>query len=202
MIMEPKAAHKVPAISTSEDSQEAQQPSSSSSDYRSRPATEEKHGDDADDAMEESRDMGETRRVMHKPLMDRDDATPLSDSKDDSDDVTFASSSRNSSNRAAVTQDAMSVEPVAETKQAPEPVQSSTSATKTVKAPDHSLLPSPSTSFDPIMDGQPWSQSFDHSGEAALSKEKHTPKPKHRRSPATTVRCEQNVCLILALRCQ
>lgn len=182
--MEPKTAHKVPAISTSEDSQEVYQPSSSS-DYRNQPAAKE-NGVADDTAMEESREMGETSRVVHKPPMDRDEATPSSNGKDDPDAGVFASFSRDGSKRTTTNaQDAMSVELESEKQALMDPVQSSDA----VKAPHHSLLPSPSASFDPVMDGQPWSQSFNNNGGIPVSKEKHTPKPKHRRSPATTVRC-------------
>jgi hypothetical protein len=165
MIMEQKAAHKVPAISTSEDSQEGQKPT----DYRSEQAIQNERPDG-----DESRDIGESRRILQKPLADRDDSNPSSSDNEEStsNNVDIASVSRDRV-------DAMSVHPFDDD----QPQKSSASIKKTV--PHHSLLPSLSTSFDPVVDDQPWSHPFNHNGEAGMKK---SPKPKHRRSPVTTVR--------------
>jgi hypothetical protein len=165
MIMEQNAAHKVAAISTSEDSQEGQKPT----DYRSEQVIQnERHDGD------ESRDIGEIRRMLQKPLADRDDSNPSSSDNEEStpNNVAIASVSRDRV-------DAMSVHPFDDD----QPQKSSASTKKTL--PHHSLLPSLSTSFDPVVDDQQWSHSFNPNGEAGMKK---SPKPKHRRSPATTVR--------------
>jgi len=192
MIMDSKAPHKVPAISTSEDSQEAQKPasSSSSSEHCSKKNEIRSHGTAAND---ESRDMGETRRVMHKPAMDRDDMDQRFDNKEGvacsvamaSTSYVDAKSKENRDNGAMVRNE--TYKDMQATNRAGMLEDSSQSKLGTTKqAPHHSLLPSLSASFDHGMDGQPWSHAFNDGGVAG-SKEKKPPKPKHRRSPATTV---------------
>lgn len=202
MIMESKAPHKVPAISTSEDSQEVQQPPSSS-DYRSTATGSKSEIQHAD--KDESRDMGETHRVMHKRTTDRDGMNPSSEQKIMPCSVAVAGASlqmaaekdngctavgetgmneteekTRADTELYLPKEGMSVEPTVN--------ESKNSMSETKEVAHHSLLPSPSASFDHAMDGQLWSHSFNHNDTgAAVSREKQTPKPKHRRSPATMV---------------
>ena len=76
MIMDSKTPHKVPAISTSEDSQDARQ-SLALGNKKTSIRSEETTTNDKD----ESRDMGETHRVAHKPTMDRDSMDLSNDDK-------------------------------------------------------------------------------------------------------------------------
>jgi hypothetical protein len=204
MIMEAKAAHKVPAISTSEDSQEIQQPSPSlSTTCRGTPTTNKKDNDAAQQQQDddESRDISETRRVVHhKPTMNRDGMELAFDKEEG----TSSGSVVAGLSEMAVEHDMSNLHQkdtggnVGKGGAEMKPATSMTSTESVVKenrnpvdTNHHSLLPSPSASFDhAMMDGQPWSHSFNHTnaGVAAVSREKQMPKPKHRRSPATTVR--------------
>lgn len=194
MIMEAKAAHKVPAISTSEDSQEIQQQSSSTTYGRSASTTSKDDVAVQEQQDDESRDNGETRRVLHdKPTTNRDGM-----------ELSFGKEEGVSSGTVVAGLSEMAVNEkesggnVGEKGTEKKPAASKTITETLVKenrnpidTNHHSLLPSPSASFDhAMMDGQPWSHSFNHTnaGVAAVSREKQTPKPKHRRSPATTVR--------------
>lgn len=204
MIMESKTPHKVPAISTSEDSQETRH-SPSSLNYRNGSTTENKTESNHSVAdKDESRDMGETRRVVYKPAMHRDNMSPSSSESNgvsgcvavaatvsqvavggrdisNENNVTRNKDTRTTSGHAVDT-DPMTIDSVDN--------QAKNATIETKGTPHHySLLPSPSASFDPLVDSQAWSHTVDHNGgNAALSREKQTPKPKHRRSPATTVR--------------
>lgn len=192
MIKESKASTKLLAISTSEGSEETQQPPPTSSHCSPTTLETKKTVDPHDDVNnDESRDMGETGRVVHKPTMDRDD---LESSFDSDKECTSTSD-------AVITESSqVKVEKVVakETKMGT-PLKGNKSSTgSTVKEPSslvddntkktshHSLLPSLSTSFDHAMDGQPWSHSF-NDRRMAVSKEKLPSKPRHRRSPAAMV---------------
>lgn len=203
MIMESKTPHKVPAISTSEDSQETRH-SPSSLNYRNGSTTENKTESNHSVAdKDESRDMGETRRVVYKPEMYRDDMSPSSSESKDmpgsiavavtasqvavggrdiSKNIVTSDKGTRTTSGHAVDTDPMTIDSVDN--------QAKNATIETKGTPHHySLLPSPSASFDPLVDSQAWSHTVDHNGgSAALSREKQTPKPKHRRSPATTVR--------------
>lgn len=56
----------------------------------------------------------------------------------------------------------------------------------TVNEASRSLLPSPSASFDQVMDAQPSSHSFNHKDGSSAKDRPY--RPRHRRSPATAVR--------------
>ena len=213
MIKESKAAQKIPSISTSEDSHEVQQQPLPLSDYCSPAAesTSETHSATADS--DESRDMGETiRQIAHKPPTDRDDSTCASgDQKlsvacatmpthmnvdkyirrgDPNGNVrmTTGTDKIQDAKETTVAKDSMSIESVNQGYEAKK-IGSSFHFSSVMKETPHSLLPSPSASFDPAMDGQPCSHGFSsHYGGAAGSTVKQMPKPRHRRSPAATVR--------------
>jgi hypothetical protein len=202
MIMDSSAPHKVPAISTSEDSHENQPPSS---DYRSNETTPRAAVID-----DESRDMGETRRsqLLEKPLavQDRDDttthkhklglddvataqmngedeSTPDSGETDGTGDFLTVNEKEDdiqNTQERFLPEDRLSFEPL---DQAEAP---STHAARTKNEVNLALPRSPSTSFDHAMDGQPWSHFFNPNDGSPVRE--RPSKPHHRRSPATTVR--------------
>jgi hypothetical protein len=203
MIVDSNVARKVPAISTSEDSHEMQP---SSSDYPTIEVTS--HAAVMDD---ESRDMGETQcdQQLEKSsaVRDRDDATPTSKKK-----VTLehsATSQRSGEKKnpldhretyetrelltvkeedddrlntttRAIQEDDLPLEPPGTSKEGEK------HAKYTVNDGSRPLLPSPSASFDQAMDPQPSSHSFNHKDSSSANDRPY--RPRHRRSPATTVR--------------
>jgi hypothetical protein len=203
MIMDSTVPHKVPAISTSEDSNDVQP---SCSDYLSNEITPQAAVMD-----DESRDMGETHcgYQLEKPLalQDRDDAAPTIKEEVTLEDT--ATSQRNGEDESSLdyretneTRELLTVkeedDDIISTKarflpEAPLPLEplgtaeeEERHATSTVHEASRSLLPSPSASFDHAMDGLPWSHSFTHK-DGSSAKDRPC-KPRHRRSPATTVR--------------
>jgi hypothetical protein len=201
MIMDSNVPHKVPAISTSEDSHEMQP---SSSDYSSNEMVPQ-----AEVMDDESRDMGETHfdRQLEKPstVQDRDDSAPTI--KEEVTAEYIATSKRIEEDKNSLdylerneTGELLSVEDDdrlnTKARVVPEdPLRLETLGTveeeekyaaSAVNEADHALLPFPSASFDHAMDGQPSSHAFNHKD--VLSAKDGPFKPRHRRSPASTVR--------------
>lgn len=204
MIMDSSGPHKVPAVSTSEDSHEIQLPSS---DFHSNSSETTLRAAVIDD---ESRDMGETRRgqLLKKPLavQDRDDITTHKD-EIGLDDAAIAQMNREgektpdsgemdgtgellkvnekaddiqNTQESVLPEDSFCLEPVDKEEAL------STHAARTVSEVNVAFPRSPSTSFDHATDGQPWSQLFDPNGGSPAGE--NPSKLHHRHSPATTVR--------------
>ena len=203
MIVGSSTPHNVPAISTSEDSNEMR-----SSDCRNSNETPQEN----DIVQDESRDMGDvSHRLVEQPpaVQDRDDTTPtVKEGTSQGHDATVQvkneesdalrtnvggeglDSLEDASNHAPNSlADPLPLEPL-DNPDEPCKVDLNRTPNKGIKAP-LPLLPSASTSFDHGMDGQPWNQVFntrnDMDGQAPG--EAPSIKPRHRRSPATTVRC-------------
>ena len=185
MIMDSKTTHKVPAISTSEDSQDARQ-SSTLANKKTSIRSKKMTANDND----ESRDMGETRRVAHKPTMDRDSMDLSYHDKNVPCSVAAAAlslkSKENQVNARTTNDTDVRMQAANDPSKESSVLKDSLHVTK--EASHHSLLPSSSASFDHIMDGQPWTDSLNvNDGGASVPRAKEMSKPKHRRSPAAMV---------------
>ena len=202
MIIDSNIPRKVPAISTSEDSHEFQP---SSSDFRSNEAISRAAVID-----DESRDMGETHRgqplEQTLAVQDRDDTTTHHKDEIHLDDAAAAQMNGEDettsncgetggtekllmmnekddniqdSQEIVLSEDPLSSEPLSQVETP------STHAARTAYEVNTALPHSPTTSFDHVIDGQPWSHFFD-TNVGSPARERPA-KPHHRRSPATTV---------------
>lgn len=209
--MDSNVPRKVPAISKSEDSHEMQP---SSSDYP--PIEMASQAAVMDD---ESRDMGEIQcdhqLENSSAVQDRDDAAPtikeevtledtatsqrigeakyLLDYRDSNETgelltVKEEDDDRLNATTRVVTEDPLPLESPGAAEEKEKHV------TCTVNEVSRSLLPSPPASFDHAMYAQPSGHSLNHKD---CSSAKDRPyRPRHRRSPATTVRlCSYSLCI-------